>query len=157
MDDAFDSGLFQHGGEDHSAHLLREILLTHRQLMRRLSAETGLSGAQFEVMRELARAGGRSSVSTLARDLGVDPAAISRLIAGLEQLGHLARETDPLDKRRQPVVLTDKGCDYMRAFHRRAHGEESALTGALDQRSVEIAVKVLATLRHALETGSRRR
>jgi DNA-binding MarR family transcriptional regulator len=153
MDDALDSGLFQHGSGPNQFHLLREVFLTHRQLMRRLSAETGLSGAQFEVMRELARADGCSSVSVLARDLGVDPAAIFRLVAGLSEVGFVSRERDPRDKRRQPVMLTDKGRDLMLAFHQKAHDGESTLTGALDPESVKSATRVLKALREALESA----
>jgi DNA-binding MarR family transcriptional regulator len=117
MDNPYDSGLFQHEGGGSYLHLLREVLLTYRQLQRRLTAATGLSGAQFELMRELALADGRSTVSALARELGVDPAAASRLVASLRGLGHVSRETDDRDKRRQPVVLTEQGRRLMLAFH----------------------------------------
>ena len=88
---AYDQGLFEHTSGAPYLHLLREVLLTYRQLLRQLTVETGLSGAQFEVLRELALADGRSTVSALSRELGVDPAAVSRLVASLEQLGLVAR------------------------------------------------------------------
>jgi DNA-binding MarR family transcriptional regulator len=157
MDSPYDSGLFQHSSDARYSHLLREILLTHRQLMRRLSAESGLSGAQFEVMRELALADGRSSVSALARSLDVDPAAISRLVAGLSGSGFVTRESDETDKRRQPVVLTEMGRGFMLAFHQRVHDSEAVLAGSVDAEAMETATKVLSTLREALESASRRR
>ena len=80
---AYDQGLFEHTSGAPYLHLLREVLLTYRQLLRQLTVETGLSGAQFEVLRELALADGRSTVSALSRELGVDPAAVSRLVASL--------------------------------------------------------------------------
>ena len=61
---------------------MREVLLTYRLLVRRLSEETGVSGAQFELLRQMALAGGRTTTSALARELGVDPAAVTRLVAG---------------------------------------------------------------------------
>jgi DNA-binding MarR family transcriptional regulator len=157
MDSAYDSGLFQHSSGGHYFHLLREVLLTYRQLLRQLTAETGLSGAQFEVMRELALANGRSTVSELARDLGVDRAAISRLVASLQELGHLSRESDERDRRRQPVVLTEEGRRLMLAFHEEVHQHEAALAGALDPQSVDTAMQVLRTLREALDSTARRR
>jgi DNA-binding MarR family transcriptional regulator len=156
MDNPYDSGLFQHASGASYSHLLREILLVHRQLMRRLAAESGLSGAQFEVMRELALADGRSSVSELSRGLAVDPAAVSRLVAVLGEAGYLARETDESDRRRQPVVLTQKGRDFMLAFHQKVHEGESALAGALDTDRLETAAQVLAGVREALEAAARR-
>lgn len=112
-----DTGLFKHAPGTEYLHLLREVLLTYRQVLRRLASETGLSGAQVEVLRELALADGRSTVSALARELGADRAAISRLIAGLERDGLVARTRDERDKRRQPIVLTGEGRRLAVALH----------------------------------------
>jgi DNA-binding MarR family transcriptional regulator len=122
-----------------------------------MSVETGLSGAQFEALRELALADGRSTVSTLARELGVDPAAISRLVAGLQRLGLVSRARDDSDGRRQPVILTQEGRDLMAAFHAEAHEHESTLTAGLDPQSLETAMQVLRTLRDTLEAVPRGR
>ena len=159
-DDAYDAGLFEHAEHasgEHYLHLLREVLLTYRELLRQLTAETGLSGAQFEALRELALADGRSTVSALARELGVDPAAVSRLVAGLEQLGLVSRVSDDRDGRRRPVVLTTDGSRLMVTFHAKAHQRESALTAALDPQSIETTMQVLHTLRDALGATPRRR
>ncbi|MGD0999048.1 MAG: MarR family transcriptional regulator [Thermoleophilia bacterium] len=157
QDDAYDQGLFEHTSGAPYLHLLREVLLTYRELLRRLTVETGLSGAQFEVLRELALADGRSTVSALSRELGVDPAAVSRLVASLEQLGLVSRVSDDRDGRRRPVVLTQDGSRLMIAFHAKAHERESALTAALDPQSVETAMQVLHALRDALDAAPRRR
>jgi DNA-binding MarR family transcriptional regulator len=154
---AYDQGLFEHTSGAPYLHLLREVLLTYRQLLRRLTLETGLSGAQFEVLRELALADGRSMVSALSRELGVDPAAVSRLVAGLERLGLVSRVKDDRDGRRRPVVLTEDGSRLMIAFHAKAHEGESALTAALDQQSIETALQVLRALRDALAPSPQRR
>lgn len=156
MNDTHDSGLFQHTPGTEYLHLLREVLLTYRQLLRQLAVETGLSGAQFEVLRELALADGRSTVSALARGLGVDPAAISRLIAGLERDGLVARTRDERDGRRQPVVLTEEGRRLVVAFHTEAHERESALASGLNPQSVETTIEVLRTLRDSLDSAARR-
>lgn len=156
MSATHDSGLFHHTPGTEYLHLLREVLLTYRQLLRQLTLETGLSGAQFEVLRELALADGRSTVSALARGVGVDPAAISRLVAGLERDGLVARLRDERDKRRQPIVLTEEGRRTVVAFHAQAHAREVALASALDPQSVETTIEVLRTLRDALGSASRR-
>jgi MarR family transcriptional regulator, repressor for mepA len=156
-DEPNDSGLFQHTPGTHYLHLLRDVLLTYRQLLRQLTVETDLSGAQFEVLRELALANGRSTVSALARELGVDPAAISRLIAGLQRLGLVSRVSDDRDGRRRPVELTDGGRRLMVAFHARVHECESALAAAVDAKSIETTTRVLQALRDALDAAPRRR
>jgi MarR family transcriptional regulator, transcriptional regulator for hemolysin len=150
MGNPHDQGLFQHESGTNYFHLLREVLLTYRQMLRQLAAETGLSGAQFEALRELALAGGRSTVSAMARELGVDPAAVSRLVAGLERAGLVERVQDERDGRSQPVVLSDAGRRLMLAFHTEAHEREGALGGLLDSESVETAMRVLRTIRDAL-------
>jgi DNA-binding MarR family transcriptional regulator len=163
MDDALDhhgeppdEGLFEHTSGGHYLHLLREVLLTYRQMLRQLTVETGLSGAQFEALRELALADGSSTVSALARELDVDPAAVSRLIASLQRLGFVSRLSDDRDARRKPVVLTEEGQRLMTAFHAKAHERESALTIPLDAQSIETTMRVLHALRDAFDPAPRR-
>jgi DNA-binding MarR family transcriptional regulator len=157
LPDDVDQGLFQHASGANYLHVLREILLTYRQLVKQLSLETGLSGAQFELMRGLALAGGRTTSAALARDLGVDPAAVTRLVAGLQKMGLVARESDADDGRRRPVVLTDQGRRLMLDLHARLHANEIALTEALDEQSVATAMQVLQTIRAALDPMTRGR
>ncbi|MCX8031923.1 MAG: MarR family transcriptional regulator [Thermoleophilia bacterium] len=154
MNESQDSGLSQHAPGTEYVHLLREIILTYRQLLRELTLETGLSGAQLELLRELALADGRSSVSMLARRLNVDPAAISRLVAALEKDGLVARARDERDRRRQPVVLTEEGRRLAVAFHTQAHEREVALASQLDPRSLKTTIEVLRTVRDTLRRSS---
>ena len=146
-----DEGLFQHEPDVGYLHLLREVLLTYRLLMRRATMEFGVSGAQFEVLRQLALAGGRSSTSALARDLAVDPAAVTRLVAGLERLGLVAREDDERDGRRRPVLLTPAGQAMMLDFHARMHASESALAADLDEASIDSTIRVLRAIRSVFD------
>ena len=152
----YDSGLFQHESGPNYLHVLREVLLTYRQLLREFTRATGISGAQFEVVRELALVDGRSTVSALARDLDVDRAAVSRLITGLQRRGLVSRESDERDRRRQPVVLTEEGRRLALAFHAKAHESESALTAGLDPESIETTMRVLRTIRDSLSSASPR-
>jgi MarR family transcriptional regulator, transcriptional regulator for hemolysin len=153
----FDQGLFQHDSGAQYFHLFREVLLSYRAFLRRMSAKTGVSGAQFELLRELALADGRSTASELARELDVDPAAVTRLVAGLHELGLVEREDDPCDRRRRPVVLTESGRDYMVKLHAQLHAREDALGAKLDPADVAKAAEVLRTIRSVLEPGARGR
>ena len=152
-----DRGLFGHQPGGHYLHLMREVLLTYRVFLRRVSEETGVTGAQFELLRQMALAGGRTTTSALARELGVDPAAVTRLVAGLERLGLVTREEDERDGRRRPVVLTPPGRDFMVRLHAQLHEREDALAASLDPESVEVAMGVLQTIRSVLDPGAVRR
>jgi MarR family transcriptional regulator, transcriptional regulator for hemolysin len=153
----FDQGLFQHDAGAQYLHLFREVLLSYRAFLRRMSQKTGVSGAQFELLRELALADGRSTTSELARELDVDPAAVTRLVTGLHELGLVEREDDPCDRRRRPVVLTASGRDYMVKLHAELHAREDALGAKLDPADVATAAEVLRTIRSVLEPGARGR
>ena len=132
-------GVFDHAPGVGYLHLWREVILTYRQFMRRVAAQTEFTGAQFETLRQLAVADGRSTVSALARELAVDPAAVTRLVAQLTGLGVVERESDARDGRRRPVVLTDEGRRRMAALHAALHEYETALTTALDPQDIDTA------------------
>ena len=151
-----DTDVFTHAPGAGYLHLWREVILTYRQFMRAVAATTGYTGAQFEVLRELAVADGRSTVSALARDLALDPAAVTRLVADLTRLGLVERESDERDGRRRPVVLTDEGRRHMNALHASLHERESALTTAMDAQDVETAGRVLQAMRAAVDSLPRR-
>ena len=147
-------GLFEHQAGGHYLHLLREVLLTYRLFLRRVSEVLGVSGAQFEALRQLALAGGRTTTSALARELGVDPAAVTRLVAGLQELGLVTREKDERDGRRRPVVLTPAGRDFVVNMHAQLHEREAALEASLDEDSVATALQVLQTVRSVIDPGA---
>ncbi len=147
----YDAGLFEHDPGAGYLHLLREIHLLYRAFLRRMESAYGISGAQFEVLRQLARAGGRSSTSVLARGLGIDPAAVTRIVAGLERLELVAREDDARDRRRRPVVLTPAGRALMLEFHERIHAGESRLTADVDETALQGAMRVLQAIRAAFD------
>ncbi len=152
-----DEGLFEHSPGASYLHLLRELFLTYRLFGRRLAAGMGVSTAQFELLRELALADGRSTASGLAGRLGVDKAAVTRLIADLETGGLVGREQDAADGRRRPVVLTPAGRRLMVDFHTRMHERESALLGVLEPSDIETAMRVLETIRDVMAAQAPRR
>jgi DNA-binding MarR family transcriptional regulator len=151
-----DESVFEHAPDASYLHVWREVILTYRQFMRRIASETDFTGAQFEILRQLAVSGGRSTVSALARDLAVDPAAVTRLVAQLTAVGLVEREDDARDGRRRPVMLTDEGRRRMAALHASLHERETALTTAIDARDVATAIRVLQGMRDAVDSLPRR-
>ena len=66
----------------------------------------------------------------------VDPAAVTRIVAGLERLELVSREHDARDGRRRPVLLTPAGRALMLDFHQRMHTAEAALAEVIDEASL---------------------
>jgi DNA-binding MarR family transcriptional regulator len=152
-----DAGLFEHDPGRTYMHLVREVLLTYRLFLRQTAVEFGVTGAQLEILRQLALADGRSTTSVLARELAVDPAAVTRVVAGLERLALVSREDDERDGRRRPVLLTPAGRAIVVDLHAGMHARESALTATIDEASIASAVRVLQTIRGVFDPGALRR
>ena len=57
--------------------------------------------------------GGAESAVELAGRLGVSKQAAAKTIAGLEARDYVTRETDPVDGRRKPLMLTPRGRDML--------------------------------------------
>ena len=53
------------------------------------------------------------TLSTVSQRMGLDPSSIMRIIDALEQKGLVMRETDPHDRRRNPIRITDKGAGIL--------------------------------------------
>lgn len=152
-----EDGVFEHAPGASYLHLWREVILTYRQFKRRVAADTPFTGAQFEVLRQLAVSDGRSTASHLARELAGDPAEITRLVAQLTGSGLVERERDTSDGWRRPVVLTDEGRRRMADLHALLHERESALTEGIDPESIAVAMRVLQGMRAAADSLPHRR
>jgi DNA-binding MarR family transcriptional regulator len=55
------------------------------------------------------------TLSTVSQRMGLDPSSIMRIIDALERKGLVMRETDPHDRRRNPIRITDKGAGILLA------------------------------------------
>ena len=84
--------------------------------------EAGISFTQLKCVGVLQQAGGPMSLSALADELALSPAAISRAVDGLVQRGELKREEDPEDRRSKIVSLAAARAADLRAHHGRAAG-----------------------------------
>lgn len=140
--------VFEHASGVDYSHLWREVILSYRKLMRQVAWHTQFTGAQFEILRQLAVDDGVSTVSALARDLALDPAAVTRICADLVSLGVVERQSDANDGRKRPVALTEEGRRQMAFLHSQLHERESALAGeGLDTQAIETTIRVLRAMR----------
>jgi len=139
----------QHRGDE--PHLLREVVRTHQTLMAGFSRETGMPASRFALMRLLAVAEGDVGVMDLARQLGVNPAAVTRQVQELEREGLIRRRADQKDKRRRHVSLSPRGRRRFAAIHARTHELERSLSSVLGDEEMRRAATVLTKLRTFVE------
>jgi DNA-binding MarR family transcriptional regulator len=72
----------------------------------RFASREELHPTDVTAMAVLAAAGGELTAGDLSRELELSSGATTRLVDRMERLGHLARVTDPDDRRRRRVSVT---------------------------------------------------
>jgi hypothetical protein len=75
----------QHRGDE--PHLLREVFRTYQVLLSGFARKTEMPASRFALMRLLANSEGDVGVTDLARQLGINPAAVTRQVQELEREG----------------------------------------------------------------------
>ena len=90
--------------------LAARLRLTVMRLARRLrqQAPTGITPSQLSVLATLSMKG-TMTLGALADAERVRPPTMTRIVAALEEEGLVGREHDPDDRRRQNVLMTEKG------------------------------------------------
>jgi DNA-binding MarR family transcriptional regulator len=140
----------RHRGDE--SHLLREIVRTHQALMAGFSRGMGMPTSRFLLCRLLAAAGDEGAgTMELARQLGVNAAAVTRQLNEMEREGLVRRRGDARDGRRSYVRLSPKGRALFQAIHERAHDVERSIGAALGEEEMRAAAAVLGKLRAFLE------
>jgi DNA-binding MarR family transcriptional regulator len=79
--------------------------------MRETPNGTGLALAELHVLGGIEK--GYDLASTLVRMLLLDAPRVSRIVEGFVASGFVAREPDPLDRRRSRLRLTPAGAEYL--------------------------------------------
>lgn len=87
---------------------MQQLGRSYRALIAGFEAHTGHSMARWRIM-VLLDARGEMSQKLLARELGIDPAALTRQLKALEQNGWVDRHNDAQDARLTNVELTKAG------------------------------------------------
>jgi len=148
-------GSLSHSGKEN--HLIREIMITHQALLNVFSREVGMTSSRLVLLRILAVSSPEGvGIMELARLLGVNAAAVTRLIQEMDKDDLVERRADSRDRRRSYVRLTEKGRELFGLVHDRAHEFERTLCGSAGEEEIAIAVSVLAKVRAAIEGLSRR-
>lgn len=137
-----------HGDE---LHLFREVIRTYQALMAGFSRQTGMSASRFALMRLLALSESDIGLADLARQLGINPAAVTRQVQELEAERLVKRRAHPKDGRRSCVRLSPKGRRQFEEIHERSHELERFLSSALGTEEMAAAATTLANLRTLIE------
>ncbi len=72
-----------------------------------------LTGMQIGVLRMFQHE--TLTLSTVSQRMGLDPSSIMRIVDALEEKGLVTRETDPHDRRRNPIRITERGAALLTA------------------------------------------
>ena len=119
----------------------------------RLVADLGLTSARWQVLGTMVSTGRSQPVAWLARDMGANRQNVQRIVNDLEREGLVKYHPNPHHRRAQLVVLTEAG---RKAFDDAMHLQTpwiNKLTDGLRLADIEVAQKVIATLRQRLERG----
>ena len=125
------------------------FLRAHATLMRRLEVDlaqaTGLALADFDVLAQLARAGGELRMTDLAARALISRSGMTRRVARLVEEGLVGRANTNADARGVVVALTDAGVARLtEAAPVHLHGVSDLFVTQLDDQE-------LAALKNALD------
>jgi DNA-binding MarR family transcriptional regulator len=126
------------------------FLRAHATLMRRLEVDlaeaTGLALADFDVLAQLARAGGELRMTDLAARTLISRSGMTRRVARLVEEGLVRRANADADARGVVVALTDAGVARLtETAPVHLHAVSELFVAQLDDQE-------LAVLKHALDT-----
>lgn len=105
-----------------------------------------MNAARASVLMQLAKSGGSSQVR-LARLLGLNQMALTRVLNDLERLGWVQREPVPADRRAWAVRLTSGGREKLTALHGKAHEFARRYCTGLDEDRLAAFVATLARMK----------
>jgi DNA-binding MarR family transcriptional regulator len=134
--------------EGHGLEAWNTLLQAHATLMRRLESdlerETGLALADFDVLAQLARAGGQLRMTELATRALISRSGMTRRVARLVKEGLVRRADADTDGRGVVVGLTGAGVARLReTAPAHARGISELFVAQLDDQELAILERVL--------------
>ena len=117
---------------------------------KRMARAIGLTGPQRLVVRIVGRFPGISA-GDLARLLHVHPSTLTGIVARLEQQGSIRRRSDPRDRRRTLLGLTERGRRFDVATKGTIEAAVSRAFAKTPARKVRAARDVLLSIADSLE------
>jgi DNA-binding MarR family transcriptional regulator len=126
----------------------RSLLRAHATLMRQLEtdleAETGLALADFDVLAQLALAGGELRMTELAARALISRSGMTRRVARLVERGLVRRANTDADARSVIVAITEDGIARLaETAPVHARGVANLFVAQLDDRELAVLEKAL--------------
>jgi DNA-binding MarR family transcriptional regulator len=136
----------------------RALLCAHATLMRRLEtdleATTGLALADFDVLAQLAEAGGSLRMTELADRALISRSGMTRRVARLVGEGLVRRANADADARGVVVVLTDAGLHRLtETAPVHVRGVSDLFVAHLDDKELAVLERALAKVTHDCTFG----
>jgi DNA-binding MarR family transcriptional regulator/GNAT superfamily N-acetyltransferase len=119
-------------------------------LLREGLLDTSFSLTQARVLLEIARRPGTQS-STLAAELGLDPAYLSRVLQSFERRRLIQRSKSKADARVNQLSVTPKGREEYRRLDTRSRAEVRGILSALDDTQQQRLVDAMTAIRQLLD------
>jgi len=141
---------------DHDATELRAFNRFYTRqmgILREGLLDSPLSLTQVRVLYEL-NSHKNVLASDLARELGLDPGYLSRLLAGFKRKRWIAAAPTGGDKRRRPIMLTVAGRAAFEPLDQRSQAQAASLVTALDEVSRRHLLGSLRSVRRLLGDAS---
>jgi len=136
-------------GRQAAEALVRTAPLVSRWIERLLAAhDPPFTVAQYLTLQAISD--GEIVGAELARRAAVSPAAISQLLAALEEAGMLSRDRTGDDRRRQPLVLTEHGRWALRSAQTALRERLAGLLADISPRETEALARLLERLNASL-------
>ena len=126
------------------------LALTCTETRRCFDRHVGMSQARRQLLAVLAEER-EVSHAALAKRLGVDGAAVTRLVKSLESQGAVSRRLDPDDNRFTLASLTEAGEDLVADLHSAHQQYQAHLLAGINQVEQEAVVRVLERVRRNIE------
>jgi len=117
----------------------------------RLAAHLGLTGARWQILGAIVRAGQPQSVAWHARDLGMSRQNVQRIVNDLRGLDFTTFATNPQHRRAQLVLVTDKGREAYEAAMALQAPWVNRISDGLTSRDLRAFGRVLLSMRKKLE------
>lgn len=109
---------------------------------RRFHVEHGMTAARVHLLWQVGLTG-PTSQRTIADALGVTPRAVTGLVDGLVESGHVTREPHPVDRRATLVTLTQAGADFVADLQESHAGLAADLFGDVQDERLAAFVDLL--------------
>jgi DNA-binding MarR family transcriptional regulator len=142
--------------EDPSARDIVELLQQLGSHMHavgtRFAARESLHATDVQALSALALAGGHLGAGELARNLELTSGATTRLIDRLERVGHVARTTDPIDRRRRVISITTSAQTTAGAYFGSISATIAAALEPYGPQEREVVRRFLADIITAMES-----